>query len=189
MSETEKNNIWVRVFTEKAGFILVVVGFVIIIGAIIAFVYFRSWSFSSTINEEIVGQFGDFVGGVVGTLFALVGVVLYYVALTEQRKDLKINHDNLKIQTDALKQQIEEFKAQKEEMAETRKVYEQQTTLFQEQTNLYREQSEAMKKQAEEAKNQTAIYLVEQFDSSFYPLLNLICAAQQEQAKIIEEIN
>ena len=189
MSETEKNNIWVRVLTEKAGFILVVVGFVIIIGAIIAFVYFRSWSFSSTINEEIVGQFGDFVGGVVGTLFALVGVVLYYVALTEQRKDLKINHDNLKIQTDALKQQIEEFKAQKEEMAETRKVYEQQTTLFQEQTNLYREQSEAMKKQAEEAKNQTAIYLVEQFDSSFYPLLNLICAAQQEQAKIIEEIN
>lgn len=85
MSETEKNNIWEKVFTEKAGFILVVVGFVIIIGAIIAFACFRSWSFSSTINEEIVGQFGDFMGGVVGTLFALVGVVLYYVALAEQR--------------------------------------------------------------------------------------------------------
>ena len=83
MSETEKNNIWEKVFTEKAGFILVVVGFVIIIGAIIAFACFRSWSFSSTINEEIVGQFGDFVGGVVGTLFALVGVVLYYVMKQE----------------------------------------------------------------------------------------------------------
>ena len=136
MIDSEKNNIWEKVFTEKAGFILVVAGFVVIIGAIIAFVFFSRWSFSRTIDEAIVGQFGDFVGGVVGTLFALAGVVLYYVALTEQRKDLKINHDNLLLQTDALKQQIEEFKAQKEEMAETRKVYEQQTALFQEQTNL-----------------------------------------------------
>ncbi len=188
MQDSEKKNIWEKVFTEKAGFFLVVTGFVVILGAIIAFVFFSRWSFSKKIDEAIVGQFGDFVGGVVGTLFALVGVVLYYVALTEQRKDLKINQDNLKIQTDALKQQIEEFKAQKEEMAETRKVYEQQTELFQEQTNLYREQSEAMKKQVEEAKTQTAIYLVEQFDASFYPLLSLICAAQQENVKIIEDV-
>lgn len=189
MSNTEKNKIWERVFTEKTGFVLIVAGFVIIIGSFIAFVFFSRWSFSCTLDEEVVGQFGDFVGGAVGTLFALAGVVLYYVALTEQRKDLKINHDNLKIQTDALTQQIEEFKAQKEEMAETRKVYEQQTALFQEQTNLYREQSEAMKKQADEAKKQTAIYLVEQFDASFYPLLNLICGAQRENAQIIEDIN
>lgn len=188
MPNMEKNKIWERVFTEKMGFILIIVGFAIIIGAFIAFVFFSRWSFSRTLDEEIVGQFGDFVGGAVGTLFALAGVVLYYVALTEQRKDLKINQDNLKIQTDALTQQIEEFKAQKEEMTETRKVYEQQTALFQEQTNLYREQSEAMKKQADEAKRQTTIYLVEQFDASFYPLLNLICGAQRENAKKIENI-
>ena len=188
MLDTEKKNIWEKVFTEKTGFFLLVAGFAIIIGAVIAFAFFSRWSFSRTIDEAIVGQFGDFVGGAVGTLFALAGVVLYYVALTEQRKDLKINHDNLKIQTDALTQQIEEFKAQKEEMAETRKVYEQQTALFQEQTNLYREQSDAMKKQAEEAKKQTAIYLVEQFDASFYPLLNLICSAQHDNTSIIESI-
>ena len=169
MSETEIHNVWERVFTEKTGFVLIVAGFVIILGAVIAFVFFSRWSFSCMLDEEVVGQFGDFVGGAVGTLFALAGVVLYYVALTEQRKDLKINHDNLKIQTEALTQQIEEFKAQKVEMEETRKVYVQQTELFQEQTNLYREQSEAMKKQADEAKKQTAIYLVEQFDASFYP--------------------
>ena len=188
MSETEIHNVWERVFTEKTGFVLIVAGFVIIIGAVIAFVFFSRWSFSCMLDEEVVGQFGDFVGGAVGTLFALAGVVLYYVALTEQRKDLKINHDNLKIQTEALTQQIEEFKAQKVEMEETRKVYVQQTELFQEQTNLYREQSEAMKKQADEAKKQTAIYLVEQFDASFYPLLNLICGAQRENARIIEDI-
>lgn len=188
MPDKENNRIWEKVFTEKAGFVLVVVGFAIIIGAAIAFIFFSHWPFSCTIDEEVVGQFGDFVGGVVGTLFALAGVVLYYVALNEQRKDLKINHENLKIQTEAFIQQIEEFKAQKEEMEETRKVYVQQTELFQEQTNLYREQSEAMKKQAEEAKKQTAIYLVEQFDASFYPLLNLICGAQHENAKTIEGI-
>lgn len=188
MPDNEKK-IWEKVFTEKAGFVLVVAGFALIVGAIIAFVFFSQWSFSTSIDEAIVGQFGDFVGGSVGTLFALAGVVLYYVALTEQRKDLKINHENLKIQTDALTQQIEEFKAQKEEMAETRRVYEQQTALFQEQTNLYREQSEAMKKQADEARKQTDIYLVEQFDASFYPLLNLICTAQRENAKQIEDLN
>ena len=189
MSNTDNNKIWERVFTEKTGFILIVAGFAIIIGAFIAFVFFSRWSFTSILDEEVVGQFGDFVGGAVGTLFALAGVVLYYVALTEQRKDLKINHDNLKIQTDALTQQIEEFRAQKEEMAETRKVYEQQTALFQEQTNLYREQSEAMKKQAEEVKKQTSIYLEEQFDASFYPILNLICNAQHENVQLIKDIN
>lgn len=189
MSNTGKNKIWEKVFTEKTGFVLIVAGFVIAIGAFIAFIFFSRWSFSSTLDETVVGQFGDFVGGAAGTLFALAGVVLYYVALTEQRNELKINQDNLKIQTDALTQQIEEFKAQKEEMTETRKVYEQQTALFQEQTNLYREQSEAMKKQADEAKKQTAIYLVEQFDASFYPLLSLICEAQRVNVPIVEGIN
>ena len=188
MPNSDNREIWEKVFTEKLGFFLAVAGFITIIGAVIAFMCFSSWSFSSTLDEAIVGQFGDFVGGVVGTLFALAGVVLYYVALTEQRKDLKINHDNLQIQTDALKQQIEEFKAQKEEMAETRKVYEEQTALFQEQTNLYREQSETMKKQAEEAKKQTSIYLAEQFDAGFYPLLNLICSAQLNYSDIIDNI-
>ncbi len=189
MSNTGKNKIWERIFTEKTGFVLIVTGFVISIGAFIAFMFFSRWSFSCTLDEELVGQFGDFVGGAAGTLFALAGVVLYYVALTEQRNDLKINQDNLKIQTDALTQQIEEFKAQKEEMAETRKVYEQQTALFQEQTNLYREQSESLKKQADEVKKQTTIYLIEQFNASFYPILNLICEAQHKNAQIIEDIN
>lgn len=188
MQGSETKKIWEKVFTEKTGFFLIVAGLFIIIGAIVAFIFFRSWSFSSTIDEEIIGQFGDFIGGVVGTMFALAGVVLYYVALTEQRKDLEINQHNISIQTAALTQQIEEFKAQKEEMEETRKVYVQQTELFQEQTNLYREQSEAMKKQADEAKKQTAIYLLEQFDASFYPLLNLICGAQRENAQTLEDI-
>lgn len=189
MANTVNNKIWEKVFTEKTGFVLIVAGFVIAIGAFIAFIFFSQWSFSCILDETLVGQFGDFVGGAAGTLFALAGVVLYYVALTEQRNELKINQDNLKIQTDALTQQIEEFKAQKEEMTETRKVYEQQTALFQEQTNLYREQSEAMKKQADEAKKQTEIYLVEQFDASFYPLLSLICEAQRENASIVKDIS
>lgn len=167
---------------------LVLAGFLVFLIAIVVFVFPGPRSCLYTIDEEVIGQFGDFVGGVAGTIFALVGVLLYYVALSEQRKDLKVNQDNLKIQTDALTQQIEEFKAQKEEMAETRKVYEHQTVLFQEQTNLYREQSDAMKKEAEEIKKQTAIHLVQQFDASFYPLLNLFCSAQRENVKTIEEI-
>ena len=42
------------------------------------------------LDEAKVAQFGDFVGGVVGTLLAFVAAILYYVALKEQRKDIAI---------------------------------------------------------------------------------------------------
>ncbi len=32
----------------------------------------------NTTNYEITGQFGDFVGGVIGTFFALAGTLLIY---------------------------------------------------------------------------------------------------------------
>jgi len=38
-------------------------------------------------NHEVTGQFGDFVGGVVGTFFALTGTLLIYLTFHEQAKD------------------------------------------------------------------------------------------------------
>jgi hypothetical protein len=40
-------------------------------------------------NYEVTGQFGDFVGGVVGTFFALVGTLLIYLTFHEQAKTNK----------------------------------------------------------------------------------------------------
>lgn len=40
-------------------------------------------------NYEVTGQFGDFIGGVVGTFFALVGTLLIYLTFREQAKTNK----------------------------------------------------------------------------------------------------
>lgn len=148
-------------FSEKTGINLTFFGAIFIVVAAIIFIGFESY-----INEEKTGQFGDFIGGIIGSLFSLIGVILFYVALMEQRKDININHENLKIQSNALKQQVEEFKAQKEELIETRKVYEEQTNLFREQTDFY-------KKQYFELKEQTIVTKNQQFDRCFFSYLDV----------------
>ena len=152
----------------------------IVLGAIF-FIIFGDWEFSLTLSEEKVGQFGDFVGGVVGTILAFVGVILYYIALTEQRKDIDINRETLLTQVKALDQQIEEFKAQTEELQETRKVYEEQTNLYREQTNYYQQQ-------VKELKIQTKTSSLQHFNSEFYSLLNVFINIKNKCESLINNI-
>lgn len=137
------------------------------------FICFSGWSFSWIIDEEKKGQYGDFIGGVVGSLFAFVGIILYYLALTEQRKDIEINRKALETQIETLNQQIDEFKTQTIEMQETRTVYVEQTNLYREQTNLYREQTNYYQQQVKELKDQTKISSLQHFNSEFYSLLGV----------------
>ena len=162
-NEQDKKEIF---FSENTGKLFAVGGIIFIIMAAIIFIVLGNWNFSKTLDEEKIAQFGDFIGGIIGSLFSLAGVILFYVALKEQRKDININQENLKLQNNALNQQVEEFKAQKTELIETRKVYEEQTILFREQTNLYKQQNK-------ELKEQTTIAKLQQFDSSFFSYLNM----------------
>lgn len=131
---------------EKASLILIITGIVLVIIAIAFFLWSDlSFNTSDKINSEKFGQFGDFVGGIVGSIWALAGVLLFYIALTEQRKDIKTNQDALKLQIDALQQQVKEFELQRNELESSRKVYE--------------EQSKTQK--------------IQQFESNFYSLLNV----------------
>lgn len=45
---------------------------------------FNDWSFN--LNATLFGQFGDFIGGLIGTVFSLVAALLLYVTLKEQQK-------------------------------------------------------------------------------------------------------
>lgn len=162
-----------KFFSENTGKILAVGGIVCIITSMIIYLMLGNWSFSIVLDEEKIGQFGDFIGGVVGSFFSLAGVILFYVALKEQRKDININQNNLSIQTDALQQQVEEFKAQKEELEATRKVYEEQTLLIREQTNLYKQQNKELKEQTTTAK-------LQQFDSSFFSYLGVFSECKEK---------
>lgn len=134
------------ILTEKFSKRLLIFGFIILIVGFAIFIW-NDWAFTteSKIKADKVGQFGDFVGGLIGSIWALAGVVLFYVALTEQRSDFGTNRKVLDAQTDALKQQIKEFELQREELSETRKVF--------------HIQSETLKKQ--------------QFESTFFNLINL----------------
>lgn len=171
----------VDIFSEKTARILSFIGLLMIVLGAIVFIVFGDWEFSFTLSEEKVGQFGDFVGGVVGTILAFVGVILYYIALTEQRKDIDINRETLLTQVKALDQQIEEFKAQTEELQETRKVYEEQTNLYREQTNYYQQQ-------VKELKIQTKTSSLQHFNSEFYSLLNVFINIKNKCESLINNI-
>ena len=83
-----------------------------------------------SIKSDKIGQFGDFVGGIIGSLWALAGVVLFYVAIRDQRSDIDTNRKVLKTQVEALNKQIEEFGLQREELELTRQIFtEQRDTL------------------------------------------------------------
>ena len=141
-----------RFFSDNTAFITALVSLAVLMLSLIVFLCFGSWGFSWVLDEQIVANYGDFVGGVVGTLLAFTAAILYYVALREQRKDVKNNQQSLSLQTKALEQQIEEFKQQRGELEETRKVYERQTELMELQSSIMKQQ---------------------QFESSFYSMLRV----------------
>lgn len=135
------------IFNEKTVANTIFIGFIISFFAFLLFILKGSWEFDVTenIGEEKIAQFGDFIGGVIGTIFSLVGVILFYISLKEQREDFKTNQEGLKMQLQAFDQQIREFELQRDELTETRKIFEQQTKTM---------------------RNQ-------QFESNFYSLLNV----------------
>lgn len=150
--DNKKKSFSERFFSDNTAFITALASLVVLLLSLIVFLCFRSWNYSWILDEQIVANYGDFVGGVVGTLLAFTAAILYYVALREQRKDVKNNQKSLSLQTQALEQQIEEFKQQREELEETRKVYERQAELMELQFHIMKQQ---------------------QFESSFYSMLKV----------------
>jgi len=136
-----------NLFSERNSKILVWIGVIVFILGVVLFLW-NDYSFDSTkaINSSKISQFGDYVGGLIGSLWALAGVILFYVALTEQRDDIKTNREVLITQVKALEQQIKEFELQREEMELTREVF--------------IDQSKTLKTQ--------------QFESTFFNSLNLL---------------
>ena len=131
--------------TEKNSKILLWFGIILFGIGIFLFLWKESFTGENKINSEKIAQFGDFIGGIIGSVWSLAGVILFYVALTEQREDIKINREALNAQVSALNKQIEEFELQRDELKETRKVF--------------KEQSETLK--------------IQRFENTFFQLINL----------------
>jgi hypothetical protein len=135
-----------KFLSEKFSKTLLFTGLILLVLSIILFLW-RDWTLDTNkqINSEKISQFGDLVGGVIGSIWALAGVILFYIALKEQRIDFQTNREVLNTQAEALKQQIIEFELQRQELIETRKIYQIQ--------------SETLR--------------IQQFESTFFNLINL----------------
>lgn len=112
-----------KLITEKSSKVLIITGILLLFFGLIIFVINSNYSTNSEIDTTKFSQFGDYFGGVIGAIWSLAGVILFYVALDEQRKDIKINQQ-------ALIKQIEEFELQRTELEETRKVFKEQSETF-----------------------------------------------------------
>tara|TARA_R110002050_G_scaffold18872_2_gene54731 strand:- start:2015 stop:3268 length:1254 start_codon:yes stop_codon:yes gene_type:complete len=136
-----------NLFQEKnAVTIISVISAILLIIPFIFFLWKRVFfDWSQPVDASMLGTLGDFVGGVLGSIWALVGIILFYLALREQRKDIAMNQIALSKQIEALEIQTNEFKLQKEELAQSR--------------NVFIEQSKTLKKQ--------------QFETTFFAMIQM----------------
>jgi len=102
---------------EIAAFLLLGIGVIVALIGIIAF----SWNqprMTTDLKADTsrLSNMGSFLSGTVGIVWSLASVILFYLALREQRKDIKINQDALNLQI--------------KELEDTRMVYIDQSNTF-----------------------------------------------------------
>lgn len=68
------------------------VGFIIIIWFMIRGYFYENYiDKNKPLNLELASNFGEFVGGAVGTIFSFVGVILLFETLSFQREEFRLN--------------------------------------------------------------------------------------------------
>ncbi|MDX1718819.1 MAG: putative phage abortive infection protein [Salegentibacter mishustinae] len=97
---------WKKVI-EKYGIfgiiLLIAAIFSIISGIVISFIFFTTTyqsinliSKGQKIDIDLTGMIGDFIGGVIGTIWSFAGVILFFLALRLQSRELSLQIDELK---------------------------------------------------------------------------------------------
>lgn len=102
------------------------------------------------INKEIISLYGQFIGGIAGSIWTLAGVALFYAALRRQTTEFEVQRNQLEMQREELILQRDELKLQRYETELQRKEFERQT---------------------EQLKLQNATLAIQKFESTFFQLL------------------
>ncbi len=63
------------------------------------------------------GEYGELIGGIVGSLWALAGVILFYEALKFQRTELKLQRHEIELQRREIIEQTQQIRKQNETLA------------------------------------------------------------------------
>lgn len=89
-----------------------IIGLIIFAISIYLFNYNEVYYTLQKINAEKFGNFGSFISGAVGTVWALVSVILFYMTLRLQRKELALQREELELTRNELEgQKVELAKA------------------------------------------------------------------------------
>lgn len=97
---------------EIIGYVLIVAGAVVLVWGTVKFNLWHELYLDPADREGgVFGEYGEFIGGIVGSLWALAGVFLFFATLTYQKR---------------------EFELQRYELHKTQKIYQQQnfSTLY-----------------------------------------------------------
>jgi hypothetical protein len=92
---------WLIIFA----IIFAILGVIIFIVTTILFNHNETYNINEKINSNKFGEFGSFVSGVVGAIWALVSVILFYITLRMQRKELGLQREELELTRNELKGQ------------------------------------------------------------------------------------
>jgi hypothetical protein len=111
-------NLFKIIFSERSVTVIVVIGFLILLSGII--ILFLG-------PGSNTGTFGDYVGGIAGSLWSLAGVGLFYLALKSQQDALEDQQKATRANVEALDVQKSELKLQREQLAATRDVFNEQS--------------------------------------------------------------
>lgn len=93
----------------RAAIICGILGILIFIVSYILFQHNEDYNSNFKINSEKFGDFGSFLSGVVGTVWALVSVILFYLTLRLQRKELSLQRSELELTRNELQGQKDQM--------------------------------------------------------------------------------
>lgn len=123
---------------EKVANRLIVFGTIVLLTGAVIFVIPHGY-------HDKFGAFGEFFGGIVGSVWTLAGVVLFYSALKAQQREFEVQREQLELQRNELKLQRQETELQ-------RKEFERQTV---------------------QLVHQNETLAVQKFENTFFHMLNL----------------
>lgn len=132
---------------ERLSWYLILSGLITIMLSLILFLIGEHETLTSgRIKADKFGQFGDIIGGVVGSIWALAGVMLFYAAFKKQIEALDNQKEATQAAISSIEIQSKELQLQRKELEQTREVF--------------KEQEKTLK--------------IQQFESTFFNLISLL---------------
>lgn len=108
-SNTKKEPI-VKISYEKIALILILAGAILVVITIITVLLSdaKFLGFSKDTSETL-GALGEYIGGVVGSIWSLASIVLFYETLRFQRSELKLQREELHSQRTEIMEQTNQY--------------------------------------------------------------------------------